>query len=231
MSKKQIYGGVSQQFAIVDSQSKDAYIWTWPNNHARLSRKEIDGETGQAMPTLVWTHISDSIVQKTNSWRYESAIGHHWSEVTIQTSKNVSMKNLACLPSDLLCVVCLCQCKLSHVKLTCWSKSTFFRFLQGILAILANLGSEGWQGLSLNSLDGYVVCLANKCMFERFVWERHSLIIVILQLTHNSYQDKIRLDHALFCSSEHLLDSPSFAYWPSVLVRAMYLFQCKPSHG
>jgi len=55
-------------------------------------------------------------------------------------------------------------------------------------------------------LDGYIVCLANKCMFEWLVWERHSLTIVILQLTHNSYQDKIQLDHALFCSSEHFLD-------------------------
>jgi len=78
--------------------------------------------------------------------------------------------------------------------------------LQGILAILANLGSEGWQGSSVKLLDGYIVCLANKCMFEWLVWERHSLTIVILQLTHNSYQDKIQLDHALFCSSEHFLD-------------------------
>jgi len=53
---------------------------------------------------------------------------------------------------------------------------------------------------------GATMCLANKCMFEWFVWERHSLTIVILQLTHNSYQDKIQLDLALFCSSEHFLD-------------------------
>jgi len=55
-------------------------------------------------------------------------------------------------------------------------------------------------------LDGYIVCLVNKCAFECLVWERHSLTIVTLQLTHNSYQDKLQLDHALCCSSEHFLD-------------------------
>ena len=30
------------------------------------------------------------------------------------------------------------------------------RLLQGMLAIFANLGSEGWQGLSLKSLNGYM---------------------------------------------------------------------------
>ena len=47
-------------------------------------------------------------------------------------------------------------------------------------------------------LDGYIVCLANKCMFEWLVWERHSLTIAILQLTYNSYQDKTQteLNHA-----------------------------------
>jgi len=54
-------------------------------------------------------------------------------------------------------------------------------------------------------LDGYIVCLVNKCAFECLVWERHSLTIVTLQLTHNSYQDKTRLNHALFCRSEHFL--------------------------
>ena len=51
-----------------------------------------------------------------------------------------------------------------------------------------------------------MTCLANKRMFERLVWERHPLAIVTLQLTHNSYQDTTRLNHALFCRSEHFLD-------------------------
>ncbi len=88
MSRKLTYGGMSQQFAIagLDSQSKDANVWTWSNDHARmsknqidgdvsqckdanmwawsndharLSRKQIDGDISQAMPTLVWTHSSN----------------------------------------------------------------------------------------------------------------------------------------------------------------------------
>ena len=69
-------------------------------------------------------------------------------------------------------------------------------------AILANSGSEG---LSVELLHGYSVCLATKCAFEWLVWERHSLTIVTLQLTHNSCQDKTRLNHALMCRSERLL--------------------------
>jgi len=94
-----------------------------------------------------------------------------------------------------------------------------FGFLQGILAILANLGSEGWQGLSLKSLNGYVVCLAKKCMFEWFVWERHSLTIVILQLTLTTYQDKTRLNSTMHCSAAQniSLTLPSFAYWALTL--------------
>ncbi len=69
-----------------------------------------------------------------------------WIEMQVMTSW---MQNLAYLPSHLLCAVCLCQCKSSHGKLTCWSNSTFFRLLQGILAIL---GSEGWQGWQASSV-------------------------------------------------------------------------------
>ena len=80
-----------------------------------VSRRRIEGEIGQAMLTLVWNHVSGSIVQKTNRWRYESATR---SELTVQTFKNVSMTELAYLPPHLLRAVYLCQCKLSHGKLT-----------------------------------------------------------------------------------------------------------------
>ena len=166
----------------------------------------VDQQSHITLQCLITYHILDSIVQKTNRWRYGSAIGHAWSELIVQTSKHVSVENLASLSSHLMCAVCLCQCNMSHGKLTWWSKSKIFRFLHGFLAILANLGSEGWQGLSLKLLHGYVGLLAKYFMFEWFAWERHSLTTVILQLTHNSCQDKFQLNHALFCSSKRFLD-------------------------
>ncbi len=68
MSRKQTDGGMSQLLAIagLDSQSKDANMWAWSHNH-------------------------NQDVQKTNRWRYESAIGHRWSGLTVQRCKHVSM--------------------------------------------------------------------------------------------------------------------------------------------
>ncbi len=52
--------------AGLDSQSKSPRMWAWSDNHTQD-------------------------VQKTNRWRCESAIGHRWSGLTVQTSKDVSM--------------------------------------------------------------------------------------------------------------------------------------------
>ena len=117
------------------------------------------------------------------------------------------MTKLAYLPPHLLRTVCLCHCKLSRGKLfkIAAPKAHASDPCQGILAILANLGSDGWQGLSLKLLDGYVVCLASKCIFERFVWERHSLTIVVLQLT---YQFMLRQNSAQPCTVLQLITFP-----------------------
>ena len=155
MSKKQMYAA-----AMANCWVTPPYIWIRPNDHASAVKKTNRGRYRSSyVDTSLESHFGLNCPE--NRWRYESAVRHHWSERTVKTSKLVSIKNLDYLPSHLLCRVCLCQCKLSHGKLSSWSTSKISRFTHSFLAILANLGSEGWQGLLLTSLNGYVVCLAN----------------------------------------------------------------------
>jgi len=88
--------------AVLESQCKDANMWTWSNDHARLSRKQTDADLSQAMPTLVWTHSSNLQTCEHDPTITLNCPGnkhmevwvsycHRWSELTVQSSKQVSM--------------------------------------------------------------------------------------------------------------------------------------------